>query len=131
MNIRIFSFRLTQAALIAVLVTGMQFMPIAPFMAPAIAASKLGDLAKFKKIVVDTEALVEKGKLEEAKAKIKELEVSWDEAEPSLKPRSAADWHLVDKAIDHALEALRANGADAASCKKTLAEVHTLMDRMS
>lgn len=118
-------------AVLALTATGLTIALTEVRPAVAAEASQLGDLSEFRTIVEDTLALVAKPDLNAATIRIKDLETSWDDAEAGLKPRAASDWHKLDKAIDKALDALRADSPVADDCKAALTEILAIMDNFA
>ena len=94
------------------------------------AGSRLGDLSEFRSIASDVSERVARNDLPGAKTRIKDLETTWDSAEAGIKPRAASDWHVLDKAIDHALDALRAGSPNVADCKAAMDNLLKAFDSM-
>jgi uncharacterized membrane protein YkoI len=92
-------------------------------------SQSLGDLSSFRSIAGDTLAIVNTGKLARAKARIKDLETSWDAAEARLRPRDPERWRIIDKAIDAALTQLRADRPQASAAKDALQNLLASLDR--
>src|SRR3978361_467306 len=86
------------------------------------------DLSAFRIIAQDTLAIVETGNLGRSKSRIKDLEADWDRAEASLRPRSPEQWRDIDKAIDAALQQLRAVTPQAAAAKEALQRLLAAFD---
>jgi hypothetical protein len=89
--------------------------------ASAKAASDLGDLSSFRKILVDVQAIADKGDFKAAEKRITDFETAWDVAHKKMRPLNKTQWGNVDVAADAALEALRAESPVAGTVKKTLA----------
>lgn len=102
------------------------------FLLPAAhAASKLGDLSKFRIIASDSLSLIERGEWDRIKDRIKQLELSWDEAEAGIKPRDARSWHKIDQALDRALTSIRADHPVREECKKAVADLISIIEAAS
>jgi uncharacterized membrane-anchored protein len=91
--------------------------------------TRLGDLTSFATIVTDVNAKVARNDLAAGKARIKDLEVAWDDAEAGLKPRDPGKWHQLDGEIDDALSALRAGNASRSDCSSTLATLLSTLNK--
>lgn len=62
------------------------------------AGPSLGDLSAMAAIVTDVQDIANLGDLVAAKARIKDLETAWDEAESTLQPKNPEAWGRVDGA---------------------------------
>ena len=104
--------------------------PVAPASAPQLrlAMSALGNLAPYRSIAADTLRIVQTGALPAAKVRVKDLETAWDDAEAVTKPKDRTTWSAIDKSIDAALNALRADAPKQADCTATLQALIAKMD---
>lgn len=80
------------------------------------------DLSSFRTIEEDVLTLVEKGDLAGGKARVKDLEIAWDNAAASMKAADQGRWKEADTGIDAVLSELRASNPDVGACKSTLDE---------
>ncbi len=93
-----------------------------------VAASTLGDLTPFRVITADTLAIVQTGDITAARARIKDLETSWDRAESTLKPKDKASWTRLDGKIDNALTDLRMPNPKTTACEASLKDLLAAFD---
>lgn len=96
-----------------------------------LAMSALGDLTPYRVIASDTLAIVEKGDIPAARARIKDLETAWDKAEATLKPKDGATWTAIDGMIDEALTDLRTPAPKPAACAASLKALIAKMDAVA
>jgi len=89
------------------------------------ATSPIGDLRPFAVIVDEVAATTNKGDLSAATARVKDLEVAWDDGEAAMKPASPDDWHTMDSAIDDALTSFRATPPSKAACAAALSTLQS------
>src|ERR1700687_1460676 len=88
----------------------------------------LGDLSTFRATAVDTLRIVNTGDFGAAKKRIKDLELSWDQAEPKLKPLAPQKWETVDVSIDRALKQVRAWRTTPAASSEVLQALISTID---
>ena len=86
------------------------------------------ELSAFRVSAQDTLAIVDTGNLGSAKLRIKDLETDWDRAEATLRPRSPEQWRDIDKAIDVALQQMRAVSPQAAAAREALQRLLAAFD---
>ena len=92
-------------------------------------STALGDLSTFAAITTDVQAKVDESRIADARTRVKDLEVAWDDAEAGLKPRDSAKWHQLDDEIDAVLGALRAGHPTRSDCTATLTALISTLDR--
>lgn len=80
-----------------------------------------------REIVKDATAAVAAGDQAAAKAKAKELETAWDDAQSTLEPLDETGWTVLDGQIDSVLSAIRASSPDEAQQKAALTTLLTTL----
>lgn len=85
------------------------------------------DLQNFRTIVTDTLAKVSAGDQEGAKARIKDLETGWDDAQSRLQPMNETAWSFLDGKIDTVLKAVRAGTPDPATETQALTDLRHVL----
>jgi hypothetical protein len=92
-----------------------------------------GRLSDLRTAIVDVKALVDKGDLSDARARIKGLDASWGGGAASSTVQPAHSWvvdRAIDRGLDRALFALLPQTANAAMCKKALIDLLAVVDQV-
>ena len=85
------------------------------------------DVVTFRTITQDTLTSLQAGHQPGATARVKDLETSWDDAQPRLQPLDDTGWTYIDGQIDDVLTALRAGNPNATTEQQALT---TLLDTL-
>jgi hypothetical protein len=83
------------------------------------------DINEFRTISQDALDLVASGDQAAAKARIKDLETAWDDAQSRLQPIDSTAWTFFDTEIDDVLNAVRAKNPDPQAESETLTTLIT------
>ncbi|MEU0251612.1 hypothetical protein ABZ299_03605 [Streptomyces sp. NPDC006184] len=96
--------------------------PVTTHLTPKEATSPFppAEIAKLRTITADTLARLDSGNQRAATTRVADLETAWDDAQPTLEPKSEKAWHFLDSEIDQVLKALRAPNPDKATEAKAL-----------
>jgi uncharacterized membrane-anchored protein len=86
------------------------------------------DVTTLRSISQDTLDLVLRGDQAGAKARITDLESTWDDDEPRLRPLDTTAWTFLDRQIDDALSAVRARKPDTPAEEQAL---HALLTSLT
>jgi preprotein translocase SecF subunit len=94
-------------------------------------AGSMGDLSYLKVIITDTEKLLGSGNMNGARARITDLESTWDQNEEKLRAIDPEGWTSIDKSLDRALKQVRTGSPDLAACSEALNTLATKIDSKS
>ena len=75
-------------------------------------------------------SLVQNGNLPAATSRVKDLEVTWDNAQARLKSINSSQWSVVDKSIDTVLQQLQAEPPNPGACKTSLESLISTLDML-
>jgi preprotein translocase SecF subunit len=106
-----------------------QISAVTPVAAPS--AGSMGDLSYLKVMITDTEKLLGSGDMKGARARITDLESTWDQNEEKLRAIDPEGWTSIDKSLDRALKQVRTGSPDLAACTEALSTLATKIDSKS
>ncbi len=94
----------------------------------AVAHFPASDVAGFRTITQDTLTKLQAGDQSGATARVKDLETSWDDAQPKLQALDDTTWTAIDGRIDTVLTAMRESSPDPNAEKQALNELLTALN---